>query len=321
MYKEVFLVFFFKNTTLLFLNRLCKIAFSSEYGLFKSTPDHYIFPSPASELAHDNHLTLFEFLGKIVGKAIYEHILIDVPFAQFFISKLLGRKNFFNDLPSLDPQLYKNLLFLKNYQGNFEDLSLNFTVVNDEYDQQQEVEIIANGKNVEVNKDNKFNYIFRVAHYRLNLQIMQQSKAFLKGFNQLIPMSWLQMFNEKELALIIYGSDLDLNVDDMEANTAYAGGYANSSLVIRDFWSVVREMTPEQKRKLLKFITSSQRPPLLGFKDFNPPITIRKTDEVHKLPSASTCINLLKLPAYKNKQILKQMLITAIENCTTFELT
>ena len=73
-------------------------------------------------------MEIFEFLGKIVGKAIYEHILVDIPFARFFLSKLLGRKNFFNDLPSLDPELFKNLVFLKNYNGNAEDLSLNFTV-------------------------------------------------------------------------------------------------------------------------------------------------------------------------------------------------
>jgi hypothetical protein len=32
-------------------------------------------------------------------------------------------------LPALDPDLYKNLMFLKNYEGDVEDLSLNFTVV------------------------------------------------------------------------------------------------------------------------------------------------------------------------------------------------
>jgi hypothetical protein len=35
-----------------------------------------------------------------------------------------------DDLPSLDPELYQGLIYLKNYKGDVEsDLSLNFTVV------------------------------------------------------------------------------------------------------------------------------------------------------------------------------------------------
>jgi len=33
-----------------------------------------------------------------------------------------------DDLPSLDPELYKNLLFVKNLEGNVADLSLYFCV-------------------------------------------------------------------------------------------------------------------------------------------------------------------------------------------------
>ena len=34
------------------------------------------------------------------------------------------------DLASLDPDLYRGLVFLKGYEGNVEDLSLNFTIMN-----------------------------------------------------------------------------------------------------------------------------------------------------------------------------------------------
>ena len=33
-----------------------------------------------------------------------------------------------DDLPSLDENLYKGLLFIKNYQGNTEELSLTFAI-------------------------------------------------------------------------------------------------------------------------------------------------------------------------------------------------
>lgn len=44
------------------------------------------------------------------------------------------------------------------------------------------------------------------------------------------------------------------------------GGYSATHPVIQIFWEVVEGFTDEEKRKLLKFVTSCSRPPLLGFK-------------------------------------------------------
>lgn len=44
---------------------------------------------------------------------------------------MLGRQSYINDLASLDPELYQGLMFLKNYKGNPEELSLNFTVTDE----------------------------------------------------------------------------------------------------------------------------------------------------------------------------------------------
>jgi len=49
-------------------------------------------------------------------QALYENMLIELPFASFFLSKMLGQHNINVDidhLQSLDPVLYKNLLSLK----------------------------------------------------------------------------------------------------------------------------------------------------------------------------------------------------------------
>ena len=90
------------------------------------------------------------------------------------------------------------------------------------------------------------------------------------------------------------------------------------------FWAVVKEFDAKQRRDLLRFITSTSRAPLLGFKDLNPPLAIKKTgqDTIERLPTTSTCINLLKLPPYTSKQVLKEKLLMAIEQgITSFELT
>jgi ubiquitin-protein ligase E3 C len=43
----------------------------------------------------------------------------------------LGKQSFLDDLASLDPELYRGLIYLKNYTGNPEDLSLDFSVTED----------------------------------------------------------------------------------------------------------------------------------------------------------------------------------------------
>lgn len=93
-----------------------------------------LFPSPMAYSTQDTQLHYYEFLGRILGKTLYEGILIDAAFAPFFLSKWLGKQSYLDDLPSLDAELYNGLVFLKNYGGDVErDLCLNFSVNDQEF--------------------------------------------------------------------------------------------------------------------------------------------------------------------------------------------
>jgi hypothetical protein len=98
-----------------FMHQLIAQAFSpSLYGLFRATTEGKLYPNPASHvLVGPIHLEMFEFLGRILGKAIFDRILVDLPLATFFLSKLLGEPNYTDDLESLDPEMYRNLMYLK----------------------------------------------------------------------------------------------------------------------------------------------------------------------------------------------------------------
>lgn len=57
----------------------------------------------------------------MLGKAVYEGILVDVPFASFFLSLVLGQTqtalySCIDELGSLDNELYKSLTFIKHYE-------------------------------------------------------------------------------------------------------------------------------------------------------------------------------------------------------------
>jgi len=62
---------------------------------------------------------MIEFLGRVVGKALYEGILLDYSFSHVFVQKLLGRYSFLVELSTLDPELYRNLMYVKvNHEKN-----------------------------------------------------------------------------------------------------------------------------------------------------------------------------------------------------------
>ena len=85
----------------------------------------------------------------------------------------------------------------------------------------------------------------------------------------------------------------------------------------------MEEFTPTEQRQLLKFVTSCERAPPLGFEGLQPPFTIQRIGISHdneKLPSASTCFNVLKLPTYSSKAVLKQKLLMSITSGTGFEM-
>lgn len=58
-------------------------------------------------------MQMIEFLGRVVGKALYEGILLDYSFSPVFVQKILGRFSFVDELSTLDPEVYRNLMYVK----------------------------------------------------------------------------------------------------------------------------------------------------------------------------------------------------------------
>uniref|UniRef100_A0A669E2Y2 Ubiquitin-protein ligase E3C n=1 Tax=Oreochromis niloticus TaxID=8128 RepID=A0A669E2Y2_ORENI len=307
-----------------FLNELLKSGFNPNQGFFKTTNEGLLYPSPAAEmLVGDSFTRHYYFLGRILGKALYENMLVELPFASFFLSKLLGTSADvdIHHLASLDPEMYRNLLFLKSYEGDVEELGLNFTVVNNDLGEAQVVELKPGGKDIPVTTANRIAYIHLVADYRLNKQIRPHCLAFRQGLAKVVNLEWLRMFDQQEIQVLISGAHVPICLDDLKNFTNYSGGYSATHPVIQIFWEVVEGFTDEEKRKLLKFVTSCSRPPLLGFKELYPAFCIHNGGtDLDRLPTASTCMNLLKLPEFCDQHLMRNKLLYAIESSSGFEL-
>ncbi|RPB04008.1 hypothetical protein L873DRAFT_1730461 [Choiromyces venosus 120613-1] len=332
---------------------------AAEFGknLFLENEQHLLYPNPTSveelkeELIRtrgpyqdmikdevDALLKRYEFLGRVLGKCLYEGILVDVAFAPFFLLKWSQQASDskattavgVNDLRDLDEGLYRGLVKLKNYTGDVEsDFGLNFTISSrlPRHDKTITVELKPGGETITVTNANKLEYIHFVSRYRLSLQVYAQTSAFLRGLNSIINPSWLSMFNQSELQTLV-GGDINtpIDVEDLRRNTIYGGVYqighdGVEHESIRLFWQVMRSLSDEERRKVLKFVTSVARAPLLGFGVLRPRFSIRDAGEDQgRLCSASTCVNLLKLPRYRDPKILREKLLYSVNSNAGFDL-
>lgn len=333
-----------------FLEDTIKKVFDPALNLFCSTSEQRLYPSPTSRL-HEDHLSLFNFVGKMLGKAIYEGIVVDVPFASFFLSRVLGQPHnalysAIDELPSLDPELYKSLTYIKHYDGDVSELDLTFSIDQDFMGKIETYELEPGGKSIPVTRESRVRYIHSVANFRMKTQIEKQTEAFVSGFKSIINLDWLSMFSASEFQRLISGDDTPIDLTDLKKHTKYFGGFHSNHRVVCWLWDTLeKDFSAEEHRLFLKFVTSCSKPPLLGFGNLEPPFTIRcvevsddqdsgdtvgsvlrgffairRSDPVDRLPTSSTCFNLLKLPNYQRRSTLRDKLRYAIRSNPGFEL-
>lgn len=243
------------------------------------------------------------------------------------------------DLKNFDPEYYRNLTKLLSLSdAEISSLGLTFETTVGCGTTTRVVELMPGGRHVDVKKENAIQYVHLVAHQRMNVQSARQTRAFLKGFRDLIPASWVRLFSAYELQKLISGDDSvkGIDVQSLKRAMQYAAGYHPSQPVIQWFWEIIEDMTADQQRKFLKFMTSCSRQPLLGFGILEPApcvqqirladaiLQMRNERDIMRqtpLPSSSTCMNLLKLPNYSSKEVMRRKLLAAIESGAGFELT
>ncbi|KAF2264692.1 hypothetical protein CC78DRAFT_463070 [Lojkania enalia] len=146
--------------------------------------------------------------------------------------------------------------------------------------------------------------------------IAPQLEAFQKGFNVCIHPKSLRLFDEITLKYLVEGTQ-EINVAHLKEATRYEEGYSAAHSTIRDFWSIVEKYDADDRRRLLEFVTASERVPVTGFESVNF-IIMRAGEDTEMLPTSSTCFGKLMLPQYSSKEKLKRKLDMAIQNSKGF---
>ncbi|XP_077365807.1 NEDD4-like E3 ubiquitin-protein ligase WWP1 isoform X2 [Festucalex cinctus] len=276
--------------------------------------------NPASAINPD-HLSYFCFIGRFIAMALFHGKFIDTGFSLPFYKRMLNKKLLLKDLESIDPEFYNSLIWIRD--NNIEEcgLEMYFSVDMEILGKITSHDLKPDGTNVLVTEENKEEYISLMAEWRFSRGVEGQTKAFLDGFNEVVPLQWLQYFDEKELEVMLCGMQ-EVDLQDWQRNTVYRHYTRNSKQIIW-FWQLVKEVDNEVRLRLMQFVTGTCRLPLGGFAELmgsNGPqkFCIEKVGKETWLPRSHTCFNRLDLPPYKSFEQLKEKLLFAIEETEGF---
>ncbi|TPX10258.1 uncharacterized protein E0L32_001455 [Thyridium curvatum] len=169
-----------------------------------------------------------------------------------------------------------------------------------------------------VTHENRNAYVTDYIRYLTDVSVRPQYEAFARGFHTCLHPKSLTLLTSSLLQSVVEGVQ-DIDIAELRRHARYVGWDA-SHRAVRDFWSIVKRYDDRMKRRLLEFVTASDRVPVGGMKNLQ--FVVQRNgaeeDEGGHLPTAYTCYGTLLLPEYKSKDILRERLAMALENAQGF---
>ncbi|KAI5950487.1 HUL4 [Candida theae] len=302
---------------------LTKEIFHPQAGLFHNVEDSNLLWFNTFPLEDPEMYFLF---GAVLGLAIYNSTILDLQFPVALYKILLGKSLHKGDYKQLYPESYKSLSQLKTMSSHqLKELELTFEVtLKDALGKVHTRELIVNGASVSVTKENVDDYISRYMKFFLREGIQPQLDPFVEGFNTVIAGNALSLFSEEEIELLLCGSDDHrIDVDVLQSITKYIGwpttNDAANSNIIKWFWEYLAVLGNTQRKKLLVFVTGSDRVPATGIQNLPFKVSLLGHGlDSERLPIAHTCFNELAIYNYSSKAKMIEKLNKAINESSGF---
>eukprot|EP00606_Chrysophyceae_sp_TOSAG23-5_P001546 GSChrysophyteH2.ASY1.ANO1.862.1 assembled CDS len=278
-----------------------------------------------------------KFLGRFLGKAIYDRQLVDIPLSPLLLKHMLGlninalvlnaknaaaNSEMYSSLKWMSSNDITDIIFEKFAVSIIErkvnaDSGIGSTSV-------REIALCADGENRNVTEENKEEYIKLLIEWKTNYAVKRVLEPFLQGFHELIPLNILQdcAILTDELNLLLNGKPV-VDVDELRAYCIYQGSkdspWGEEHETIVWLWQTLRDLPQNDVRIILSFFTGSARVPLDGY---DPPLNITHGIDMdpNSLPRSHTCFNQLVLPQFDSYHVLKEKLLFAAKETEGFTL-
>lgn len=122
----------------------------------------------------------FKFIGRMIGKTLYEGRSLDCHFSKAVYKRILGKTVSIKDMETHDLECYRSLLWmLENDISNITNET--FSIETNEFGVRETVDLIENGRNIPVTDETKQQYVQLMIEYRLTGSVREQLEHFIKG--------------------------------------------------------------------------------------------------------------------------------------------
>lgn len=160
---------------------LSRQMFNPDYALFTPVAaDRTTFHPNRLSSVNPEHFMFFKFIGRVIGKALYEGRVLDCHFSRAVYKRILGKTVSIKDMETLDLEYYKSLVWM--LENDITDvITENFSLETEAFGETQIIDLIENGRNIPVTEENKQEYVQLVVEYRLTGSVHEQLDEFLKG--------------------------------------------------------------------------------------------------------------------------------------------
>jgi len=277
----------------------------------------------------------FELIGMIVSLAVYNGLTLPITFPKALYRKLLGESiTELHHIADGWPDLANGLTTLLEWDekdGSVEDVfTRTYEFAVEQYGQPISREMgtsthwpqfsdLPASPNPEdaplVTNENRNSYVSDYIQWLTDISVRPQFEAFKSGFFTCVNRRSVKLFDPDTLQSVVEGIQ-EIDISELRRATRYIGWEASHKSV-KDFWSIVKRYDFEQKKKLLEFVTASDRVPVGGMRNLNFTLQRNGVDDVH-LPTSYTCFGILLMPEYSTKEVMKEKMAMALENSKGF---
>ncbi|XP_037308369.2 probable E3 ubiquitin-protein ligase HERC4 isoform X2 [Pungitius pungitius] len=286
---------------------------SAESGMFMFNDSKTLawFPSKATEVDER-----YFYFGVLCGLALYNRCIIHLPFPLALFKKLIGVKPSLSDLIEFSPCVGESLLnILEDYEDDdIQNLYMDFVIHWDD----KEVDLDTKNPGKPLTGQNKKEFVDAYVNHAFNTSVDGVFQDFKQGFFQVCNQDLVKLFRPEELQEVLVGKDFH-DWEKLKQNTGYEGVYSTTPPhpTIQMFWEVFDELTEDQKRAFLWFLTGSERVPILGLDKIKMTVRVQEVEDLcydEYYPETHTCFSILELPKYSNKEIMHTKLTEAMSS-------
>lgn len=297
-----------------FFFKLTDQVFSPDYGMFRyvNSKSYWFVPLSSAESS------LFRLLGMVVALGAVNKVTLPVRFPILLYKKFLGKTIALEDLQEIDPNFVVSvdkMREMKEKGENIEDVGLYFTTSYELYGDIKETPLVPGGEQIPVTNDNFESYVAMYLDWHTNESIRTKYDALFEGFKAVFNESLMNIFCPQDLDQLVSGTS-QYDWPALKHATRYVG-YQAHSRVIRYFWDVFEnDLTDDQRRAFLKFVTGADYSPIGGLGTVK--LTIEKEKNIKLLPIAHTCMYSFVLPDYPTRDQVKKSLEIILQHTEGF---